>query len=288
MVSNFSWRHQGYLGGRCIAAIHPQLIQKNTTGSHCIMSFCLMYKLNWRKDLLTIRLSRSITVGLLHLLPTECLKVSDDVMVPDDLAKAVEIFKGNLPHAVMFNIEYDSWVRQWKDSPPTNVPDTLGAALRECHVMTYPNVNLLLTLALTLPITDTSYYILWQFQPTKTYQDSPTCYHVGIEIEFTCFNEDQSWPMQPAFVCRKYEKTSSISYTQGEWNETPFYATWWLNLCVFLNTLSSCILIYSPSHTYLTSWSYFHCTGVIAIARHNLTSTTYQGRMNSYALLLRY
>ncbi len=97
--------------------------------------------------------SRGITIGLLHLLPSECLKVSDDVMVPNDLAKAVEILKGDLPHPVMFSIEYDSWVRQWKDSSPTNVPETLGAALRECHVMTYPNLNVLLTLAMTLPIT---------------------------------------------------------------------------------------------------------------------------------------
>ena len=55
--------------------------------------------------------SHSITIGLLHLLPSECIKL---VMVPEDLAKAVDLFKGDLPHAVMFNTEYDSWVQQWK------------------------------------------------------------------------------------------------------------------------------------------------------------------------------
>ena len=30
------------------------------------------------------------------------------MVVPEDLAKAVDLFKGDLPHAVMFNTEYDS------------------------------------------------------------------------------------------------------------------------------------------------------------------------------------
>ena len=97
--------------------------------------------------------SHSVTIGLFHLLPSECLKVSDDTMVPDELAEAVELFKGDLPHAVMFRTEYDSWVRQWQESSSTTVPDTLVTALTECNVLTYPNLNALLTLALTLPVT---------------------------------------------------------------------------------------------------------------------------------------
>ncbi len=31
----------------------------------------------------------SITIGLLHLLPSECIKQGDDVIVPEDLAKVV-------------------------------------------------------------------------------------------------------------------------------------------------------------------------------------------------------
>ena len=97
--------------------------------------------------------SHSITLGLLHLIPSECVKLGNDVMVPDELAKAVDLFKGDLPHAVMFNTEYDSWVRQWKGSSSAVIPDTLIDALKECSVLAYPNLKALLILALTLPIT---------------------------------------------------------------------------------------------------------------------------------------
>ena len=48
--------------------------------------------------------SHSITIGLLHLLPSECIKLGNDVMVPEDLAKAVDLFKGDLPHAVISGV----------------------------------------------------------------------------------------------------------------------------------------------------------------------------------------
>ena len=74
-------------------------------------------------------------------------------MVPEDLAKAVDLFKGDLPHAVMFNTEYGSWVRQWKEGSSAVVPGTLIGTLKKCSVLAYPNLNALLILALTLPIT---------------------------------------------------------------------------------------------------------------------------------------
>ena len=97
--------------------------------------------------------SHSITIGLLHLLPRECIKLGDDVLVPEDPAKAVNLFKGDLPHAVIFNTEYRSWVWEWKEYSSAAVPDTLIGALKECSVLAYPNLNALLILALTLPIT---------------------------------------------------------------------------------------------------------------------------------------
>ena len=94
--------------------------------------------------------SHSLTIGLL---PSECTKLHNDVLVPEDLAKAVDIFKDDLPHAVMFNMEYDSWVWKWKECSSAIVPDNLIGALKECSVVAYPNVNALLILALTLSIT---------------------------------------------------------------------------------------------------------------------------------------
>ena len=46
--------------------------------------------------------SHSITIGLLHLLSSEWITLENDVVVPKDLAKAVDLFKGDLPHAVIY------------------------------------------------------------------------------------------------------------------------------------------------------------------------------------------
>ena len=97
--------------------------------------------------------SHSITIGLLHLLPSECIKLGSGVVVPEDLAKAVDLFKGDLPHGVMFNTEFNLWVWQWKQCSSEDVSDTLIGALKECSVLAYPNLNALLILALTLSIT---------------------------------------------------------------------------------------------------------------------------------------
>ena len=94
-----------------------------------------------------------IILGLLHLLPSECIKLGDDVMVPRDLADAVDQFKDDLPHAVMFNSEYDSWVKQWKQCSSAPIPHSLRDALKECSGLVYPNLRALLIVALTLPIT---------------------------------------------------------------------------------------------------------------------------------------
>ena len=61
------------------------------------------------------------------------------MVVPEDLAKAVDLFKGDLPHAVMFNTEFDLWVWQWKQCSSEDVTDTLIGALKECSVLAYPN-----------------------------------------------------------------------------------------------------------------------------------------------------
>ena len=64
----------------------------------------------------------------------------------------IDLFKSDLPHAVMLTTENPSWVREWKGCS-TTVPDTLVGALQECSSFSYPNLSALLKIALTLPIT---------------------------------------------------------------------------------------------------------------------------------------
>ena len=75
--------------------------------------------------------------------------LGDDVGVPEDLIKAVDLFEDDLPHAVMFTREYGLWVRKWKENSTSHsVPDTLLGALQECSPLSYPNVSALLHIAL--------------------------------------------------------------------------------------------------------------------------------------------
>ena len=59
--------------------------------------------------------SHSIAIGLLHLVPSECMCLGDDVCLPEDLIKAVNLFEDDLPHPVIFTTEYGLWVRKWKE-----------------------------------------------------------------------------------------------------------------------------------------------------------------------------
>ena len=84
--------------------------------------------------------------GLLYLVPSECVQLDNESDIPEELTKAVELFEGNLPHAVMFWIEYNSCVRE-------SVPVSLADTLQKCSTISYPNFTVLLKIALTLPIT---------------------------------------------------------------------------------------------------------------------------------------
>lgn len=90
------------------------------------------------------------SVGLLQLLPAQCIKSEADG-VPKELNEAANFYASDLPHPVMVSREYRKWVAKWKDS--SNVPVKLVDVFNECDNTSYPNIYLLLQLALTLPIT---------------------------------------------------------------------------------------------------------------------------------------
>ena len=96
--------------------------------------------------------SQDIVTGLLYLVSSECVQLEDESDIPEELTKAVELFWGDLPHAVMFRIGYNSWVREWKECS-TSAPVSLADTLQKCSTISYPNLTVLLKIALTLPIT---------------------------------------------------------------------------------------------------------------------------------------
>ena len=74
------------------------------------------------------------------LLPSKC-RETKDIDVPEVLAQAVP---------VMFPTEYRIWVRKWKQHDSDNISTKMIDA---CDCSTFPNIKVLLHLALTIPTT---------------------------------------------------------------------------------------------------------------------------------------
>ena len=66
---------------------------------------------------------------------------------------AVEIYRDDLPHSVMLSTEYGMWIRKWKQHNRSEIPNKLVDALQACSALQFPNLHVLLQVALTLPVT---------------------------------------------------------------------------------------------------------------------------------------
>lgn len=77
-----------------------------------------------------------------------------DIHIPTELSKAVDFYKDDLP--LMFPTEFRMWARKWNmesQSSDSEIPSRLVDTLHACDATTYPNIKILLQLALTLPVT---------------------------------------------------------------------------------------------------------------------------------------
>ena len=88
------------------------------------------------------------------------VKLPDNTEIPPELAEVVSTYDINLPNPSMFSIEYNDWVRKWRNAlsssdanSSSNLPDRLIVSIKQCSTMTYPNLHALFRIALTLPIT---------------------------------------------------------------------------------------------------------------------------------------
>ena len=99
--------------------------------------------------------AHSIALGLLCLLPSECIRLESGRTLPTELAQAADLYTEDLPHSVMLSTEYNMWVTKWKQqhAASADVPNKLVDALHSCSAIQFPNLHVLLRVALTLPIT---------------------------------------------------------------------------------------------------------------------------------------
>ena len=99
--------------------------------------------------------SHSIALGLLRLLLSECIQAESDCTLPTELAQAADLYTVDLPHPLMLSTEYSMWVTKWKlqHAAKADVPNKLVDALHSCSSLQFPNLHVMLHVALTLPIT---------------------------------------------------------------------------------------------------------------------------------------
>ena len=93
-------------------------------------------------------------IGLLHLLPWQCCSSDSEPENPllEELVNAAKFYEDDLPQSVMLPTEYRLWIRKWRQHGP-EAPKKLVDALYSCDITAFPNIRVLLKLALTVPIT---------------------------------------------------------------------------------------------------------------------------------------
>lgn len=88
----------------------------------------------------------------MYLLPQKC--IDGDGVPPDQLTSTVEYYSDDLPHPLMFPVEYEVWVKKWQAyEDRSKMPDKLVDIFKNCSRLQFPNISTLLQVALTLPVT---------------------------------------------------------------------------------------------------------------------------------------
>ena len=84
-----------------------------------------------------------------------CWCIDSNGVLPPELILAADLYKDDLPHSTMLSTEYNVWVMKWKQqqSASADIPSKFVDALHSCSELQFPNLHVLLRVALTLPIT---------------------------------------------------------------------------------------------------------------------------------------
>ena len=106
MVINFNCPLQGLWDDNCTETILEYQVQRIIFELRCLMNFFLMLYLSLR----LITQLKSIALHLLYLLPSECVHVDSDGILPTELAQAANLYKEDLPHCAMLSTEYSMWI----------------------------------------------------------------------------------------------------------------------------------------------------------------------------------
>ena len=97
--------------------------------------------------------SSQATFEFLRLLPSS-ISSSQHGISKDDIKTIVQLYEDDLPSLISFDAELDLWLHHWKAEPQlASELSTPGKALRFADKDFYPNVNTLLRIMATIPVT---------------------------------------------------------------------------------------------------------------------------------------
>lgn len=164
--------------------------------------------------------------GVLHLLPRQCCSIDSDPEspLPEELVNAAQFYKDDLPQSVMLPIEYRLWIRKWRQHG-SEAPKKLIDVYHACDVTAFPNIRVLLQLALTVPITSCeSERSFSQLKLMKTSHRSTISANRLSGLALMKINREQcnNFQQSPAEI-KKLVKSFYQLYTSKK-NETTFHS----------------------------------------------------------------
>lgn len=97
--------------------------------------------------------SSQATIEFVNLLPST-INASHSVISRDDLKSILQLYEDDLPSLLSFNAELDLWIQHWKvESELACNLNTPGKTLQYTDKDFYPNINVLLRIMATIPVT---------------------------------------------------------------------------------------------------------------------------------------
>ena len=103
------------------------------------------------EDRFTGNAAYNVVHGLLYLLPCKCITLEDGCF-PTELKDVLDFYDSDLPHPQLLPIEYRLWVLKWKQHQ-SDLPTKLLDVFQSCSQLQFPNIHILIQIALTIPIT---------------------------------------------------------------------------------------------------------------------------------------
>ena len=176
-----------------------------------------MSLLSLRIGLLTIQLI--LLLLAFFIFSQVCVCVDNDGILPTELAQAADMYKEDLPHPVMLCTEYNMWVMKWKQqhTDSTDITNKLVDTFNSCSELQFPNLHVLLRVALTLPIT--SCESKWSFSQLKliktSYRSTMTNNRLG-GLALMKINRDYCNELSSEDIKDKKHSEVICSYIQGE------------------------------------------------------------------------